>query len=70
MTALLHITIFLCGVAATLTCIGIYCCVANFIENYTDKKIKEILNNMYNPRTLTFDPSKCERWDIEGKKIK
>ena len=70
MTGLLHFTIFLCGVIATIACIGIYSCIANCIENYTDKKIKETLNEMYNPITLTFDPSKCERWDIKGKKIK
>ena len=70
MTGLLHFTIFLCGVAATAAVIGIYCYISNCIENYTDKKIKEILNKIYNPITLTFDPSKCKRGNIERKKIK
>ena len=48
MTGLLHFTIFLCGVIATLTCIGIYSCVANCIENYTSEKIKETLEEMKN----------------------
>ena len=70
MTALLHITIFLCGIGACLLVEGIIGIVQYHMENYTDKKIKEILNKMYNPITLTFDPSKYEKWDIEGKKIK
>ena len=48
MTALLYIVIFLCGVAATLICIGLYGCVANYIENYTSEKIKETLEEMKN----------------------
>ena len=48
MTALLHFTIFLCGVAATIACIGIYSCIANCIEDYTSKKIKETLEEMKN----------------------
>ena len=48
MTGLLHFTIFLCGVAATLTCIGIYRCVSDCIENYTNEKIKETLEEMKN----------------------
>ena len=70
MTGLLHITIFLCGIGACLLVAGIIGIVKYHMENYTYKKIKEILNEMYNPITLTFDPSKCERWDIKGKKIK
>ena len=48
MTGLLHFTIFLCGVAATIACIGIYSCIANCIENYTSEKIKETLEEMKN----------------------
>ena len=48
MTALLYIVIFLCGVAATLICIGLYGCVANYIENYTTEKIRETLEEMKN----------------------
>ena len=48
MTGLLHFTIFLCGVAATLICIGLYGCVINYIENYTTEKIKETLEEMKN----------------------
>ena len=48
MTGLLHFTIFLCGVIDTLTCIGIYSCVSNCIENYTSEKIKETLEEMKN----------------------
>ena len=48
MTALLHITIFLCGVIATVACIGIYGCIASCIENYTSEKIKETLEEMKN----------------------
>ena len=70
MTGLLHFTIFLCGIGVCLLVEGIIGIVQYHMENYTDKKIKEILNKMYNPITLTFDPSKYERWDIEGKKIK
>ena len=48
MTGLLHFTIFLCGVAATLTCIGIYSLIASCIENYTSEKIIETLEEMKN----------------------
>ena len=48
MTGLLHFTIFLCGVMVTIACIGIYSYIANCIENYTDKKIKETLEEMKN----------------------
>ena len=48
MTALLHFTIFLCGVIATIACIGIYSLIANCIENYTSEKIKETLEEMKN----------------------
>ena len=40
MTGLLHFTIFLCGVIATIACIC--------IENYTSEKIKETLEEMKN----------------------
>ena len=48
MTGLLHIGIFLCGVAVTLICIGLYGCVAHYMENYTSEKIKETLEEMKN----------------------
>ena len=66
---MLHFAIFLCGISACLLVEGIIGIIQHNMENYTDKRIKETLNEMYNPRTLTFDPSKCEKWDIKGKKI-
>ena len=48
MTGLLHFTIFICGVGATIACIGIYNYIVNCIENYTSEKIKETLEEMKN----------------------
>ena len=48
MTALLHVTIFLCGVIATIACICIYYYISDCIENYTSEKIKETLEEMKN----------------------
>ena len=70
MTGLLHIAIFLCGVIATIAAIAIYYYISDCIEASREEKAREALEEMYNPITMTFDPSKCERWDIEGKKIK
>ena len=48
MTALLCIATFLCGVIATIGCIGIYHYISNCIEDYTSEKIKETLEEMKN----------------------
>ena len=48
MTGLLHFTIFLCGVGACLLVEGIIGIIHYHIENYTDKKIIETLEEMKN----------------------
>ena len=48
MTGLLHFSIFLCGVAATITCIGIYYYISDCIEASREKKAREALEEMKN----------------------
>ena len=48
MTGLLHFTIFLCGVIATIACIGIYSCIANCIEESREEKVRETLEEIKN----------------------
>lgn len=48
MTALLHIGIFLCGIAATIATIAIYYYISNCIEASREEKIRETLEEMKN----------------------
>ena len=45
---MLHFTIFLCGIGACLLVEGIIGIVQYHMENYTDKKIKETLEEIKN----------------------
>ena len=48
MTGLLHFTIFLCGVAATIACICMYYYISDCIEASREKKVREALEKMKN----------------------
>ena len=48
MTGLLHFTIFLCGVIATIACIVIYYYISDCIEASIEKKAREALEEMKN----------------------
>ena len=43
---MLHLTIFLCGIGACLLVEGIIGIIQHNMENYTDKRIKEILTEI------------------------
>ena len=48
MTALLYITIFLCGVSATIAAIAIYYYISDCIEASREEKVREALEKMKN----------------------
>ena len=48
MTGLLHFTIFLCGVIATIAAIVIYYYISDCIEASREKKAREALEEMKN----------------------
>ena len=48
MTGLLHFTIFLCGVAATIAAIVIYYYISDCIEASREEKVRKALEEMKN----------------------